>query len=610
MKKSITLLIFLSVAHLNSIGQIRWIGTAGDKQWNTAANWQGNMVPTPGDDVLLDNSLFAGNYSINLPIGNITVHIRSLTIQPSAAHTIELVLPFGNTALPALQLSNTATCLAIHAGGIFRNNSGASSGISIQVAGVMWIGNGGRYIHNTPIAHVNLVAALSTVPGTELGIFEFDIKGGSPLLSVSGRTYGTLAFSAVANGSSKTYNINGLNRATIRGDLIIGNQVNLNLALDDTIFIAGNLVQQGGMLNLGSAPYNTVIRIAKALEQTSGIITEKDNGFPVLEFCGSSVQNISVAAGGIANDITLKINNPAGATLQTPVSLPYKLQLQNGRLVTTPSKLLTLQPACTVHADSLTTGTFIDGPLKKEGLSATGQFMFPVGKGNAQRWLSLVNVTGTFTVEFHRSNPASKSSVIPASIHHISRIEHWSILADALSSPQAQVKLSFNDPNSGGVTDMMALRVAQLSPTGWVDMGNWERQGTPGSNGFVMSEPVATFAPGQQYFTLASTSATLNPLLLGPRGQLHHAEGSRLSATLRPSVTSGFTQLIITSPRRMTIHCKLVNAAGRVCEMRSIQLQQGHTSIAIDVSKYPRGIYTMSITTLLARIEPIRLVRL
>jgi len=608
MKNVITLLIFTTFSYLHSRCQVRWSGAAGDGQWNSAGNWQAGQVPAPGDDVLIDNSLLAGNYKIYLPAGNTRISIRSLTIKPSTTSTIEVILPVGNISLPGIDLSSTTTSLAIYAGGIFRNSSGAGSGVSVKIAGLVAIYNEGKYVHNTPISHANIVAALSTALGTETGIFEFDIKGGSPLVSVSGRTFGSLTFSALANGATKTYNINGNNRAMIRGNLVIGNLANVNLALDDTVFVMGNYIQQGGMLNMGSAPYNTVLRIAKDLVQTGGYITEKDEGLPVIELAGNSVQYLSGVTGGFTNSLTVKINNVEGVILQTPLSLPYSLHLAAGRVVTSASTLLTLQASCGIIADSLTAGVFLDGPVRKEGLSATPEFRFPVGKGNAQRWLSLINATGDYTVEFHRGNPGSISGAIPASLHHISKIEYWSVDAP-IGSSQARVKLSFNDPNSGGVTDMQTLRVAQMAAASWLDLGNWQYQGTPGSNGFVISQPVSVSGTGQQYFTLASTSASLNPLLLESRARPAGAERFQFSGRVVPSVTSGSAQLIITSAKKIQVQFQVVNMAGNICHTITAHLQQGINRIYLNLAQLSAGMYRIHAITPTGHMKPVALIR-
>ncbi|AXY76151.1 hypothetical protein D3H65_20110 [Paraflavitalea soli] len=608
MQQTKTLLLALIImGQLNSIAQKRWTGLAGDGQWLTPTNWSGNSIPTAIDDVILDNTFTSANYTVLLPPGNITVMVNSLTITPAADHTIEAILPLTNTAIPGLRLTNTGTALRINKGGIFRNASGALSGIPIDIAGALWIGNDGRYIHNTPRSHAAVVGNLSASPGTESGIFEFDIKGGGPLISFAGKTFGTLVLSATAAGGARTYNANGATPVIIRGNFLINDGVSFNLDLDDTIFIRGNYEQRGGIFNLGSGPNNTVVQIGKHLLQSKGIITENNNGLPILEMNGAGPQQLSMA-GGIANSVALKINNAAGVVLQTPLSLPYQLELTAGQVNTSSTNLLTLQATCTVKVDSLSSTSFINGPLKKLGLMAQDQFLFPIGKGNTHRWLSLTQVTGNYTVEFFRANPKLMSSTYHANLHHISSIEHWTIVADLSPTPQTAVKLSFNDPNSGGVTDLATLRVARLSGNTWSDAGNTGCMGSPGSNGFVTSYALSSFG-ATEYFSLASTTGSFNPLLVNPRTRPATETGGILSGICAPSITSGATRLLLTTRKKAEAQLMIADIMGRVIKIIPVWLPKGSNSIPINATSFPAGIYTITVSAPEYAMQPTRFIK-
>ena len=63
----------------------------------------------------------------------------------------------------------------------------------------MIIHDGGRYIHQTRASHANnILRILSTAPGTEQGIFDFDVPRASYTISVSNRIYGSLELHATA----------------------------------------------------------------------------------------------------------------------------------------------------------------------------------------------------------------------------------------------------------------------------------------------------------------------------------------------------------------------------------------------------------------------------
>ncbi len=589
------------------IGQVRWTGLGGDGRWNNAANWVNNLLPATTSDVILDNSQQTGNYSVTLPNGSTTV--RSVTISPAGSNTIELILPVTNTSNPTLTLSSNSNSLILNKGAVFRNSSGATTGDPLSPAGTIWIGNGGRYLHNTTRSHTLVVSKLSTATGTETGIFEFDVKGGGPIISFAGRTFGTLVLSAKANGTTKAYNASGSTATLIRGDLVINDGVSFNLDLKAVITIKGNYQQLGGRFNLGSNANHTLVKIAGHLEQTKGDITTNTTGdLPTLELNGTAPQQVTTASKGIVGTVTCKVNNPSGIVLQTPLSLPYRLQLTAGRISTSHTNLLTLQATASIQADTLATGNFIEGPLRKEGLLNTPQFLFPVGQGKTQRWLTLMQATGNYTVEFHRSTPYAKSNKYLAPIHHLSSIEHWSVTADLTSAPQAAIKLSFNDPNSGGVTDLSALRIARLLAGNWIDAGLAGFAGSAGSNGFVVSDPITGLGGSTQYFTLASTSGSFNPLLQTHRLAATY-ESHSITGAVQPTVTSSHTQLRLHSSMKLPCQVQVINYMGQVCQQLSWPLNKGVNSIPLDVSGLPAGIYTIRLAGMKERMDPIRLIR-
>jgi hypothetical protein len=161
-----------------------------------------------------------------------------------------LILPSGNTAIPGLALSATGNGMIIENGGIFINASGAGSGSPFQLAGTLRIGNGGRYIHRTPRGNAELIDKLNNEPGTEKGIFEFDVPGTTGYtVSLTGNTFGTLSFKALSAGGTKSYSGSGTSNLLIRGDLIVESGVSLTSTLTSDIILNGSL-QMNGKLNL------------------------------------------------------------------------------------------------------------------------------------------------------------------------------------------------------------------------------------------------------------------------------------------------------------------------------------------------------------------------
>src|SRR5262249_18644315 len=140
--------------------------------------------------------------------------------------------------------------------------------------------------------------------------------------------------------------------------------VTLTLDYSNDILINGNFVQSSSStFNLSNNMASTIYRI-KGNIVSAGNITESGSGLPEVRLVGVSNQSIT-AGGSISNSITFNINNAAGATLLSSVSLPYKLQLTNGIIKTTPAFLLTLVDNATSSGGS--PNSFVNGPMKKIG---------------------------------------------------------------------------------------------------------------------------------------------------------------------------------------------------------------------------------------------------
>lgn len=437
------LVIFFVVSSATAKSQITWDGDGGDGLWSTAANWSSDVVPGAADNVLLDNSVVAGSYTVNLPTGAVTVSVNSLTITPSGVNNITLVLPSGNTANPGFSVTGTGDALVLNNGAILRNSSGAASGSGISITNTFRINNGGHYLHNTPRQNAPIVSQLSTAAGTELGLFEFDVPIASYFPTISNTNYGSLVLSSIANGGTVSYNnTSGINTCNVRGDLTINTGVTFSIGLSSDFNIQGDLIQNpSSTFNLQNNVNNNNVRVSGDI-LIQGIITESNTGLPLFELNGASNQQVTVT-GSITNSVTFAINNAAGATLNAPLILPYSLTLTSGKITTTAANLLTMVDNATYTGGS--TASFIDGPMKKIG---DDNFIFPVGKGSIYAPIGISGtgglVTDEFTAEYLRTNPQSIHGACPAAcaggLDHVSFVEYWKLNQDVGTSAK-QVSL-------------------------------------------------------------------------------------------------------------------------------------------------------------------------
>jgi hypothetical protein len=233
----------------SAIGQKKWDGEGLDSLWSNGRNWFPDGIPSPTDDVIIDNERVSGAYKILLPSGLMAVNIHSLSILPGPGNAIVVELPSSNIASLALTISSTGNALRIGKSGIFINNSGASSGNPIQLDGSLSIENGGRYVHRTQRGNATIVSKLLLEPSTYQGIFEFDVPGNAGYtLSVSGRQFGTLILSSFAAGK-KSYSGSGISSLRIYGDLEVGDSSSFISSINNNILIGRSLVVKG-MLSL------------------------------------------------------------------------------------------------------------------------------------------------------------------------------------------------------------------------------------------------------------------------------------------------------------------------------------------------------------------------
>ncbi|HLA60517.1 MAG TPA: hypothetical protein VK622_17205, partial [Puia sp.] len=155
------------------------------------------------------------------------------------------------------------------------------------------------------------------------------------------------------------------------------------------------------------------------------------------------------------------------------LKIPWKLELNQGMIISSASALLILDTICTVVIDSSRlTGVYIDGPLRKLGLNQEDHFLFPVGKDGNLRWLELKEGAGNYTVEYIHQNPASIGSNVGPGLDHISKLEYWSVFADGSINNMAKIELSFASGQSGIITDPNYLNVAKFQKSEWEDAGH------------------------------------------------------------------------------------------------------------------------------------------
>lgn len=517
MKRSVLIFCYLLPALLCNATVITWDGGGGDGQWNTAANWTGDVVPGPADDVLLDNSSLAGNYTVTLP--NTAVTIISLTITPSSG-SISLLLPATNTiTTDAFVTTGTGYTVTINNGGSFINNAGVSSGTNFTIADSFRINNGGEYIHRTRSGHAGWNIRLAKISGTETGSFVFDIPGGGSytIATSLNRVFGRLQLSSTAAGGTQTYTSNAGGVLTVNSDFLVDGGVTYSYtppAAGTTFLIKRDCyIFNGAVFNLALSGANDfTLQLQKELN-LNGTITETGTSSNIIfELNGTINQLLKGTTGSITNQITLVMNNAAGATLLNPLTLPYNLQLTSGKITTTVTNLLTLSDDGQATGGSST--SFVNGPMKKTG---DDDFIFPLGTGSIYAPLGISGGTGAtitdeFTAEYIRASPQSTYGTnYAAGINHISYVEYWTLDRGVATTASKNVMLDVHATS-------FCKQVANTFVSKW-DGTQWTNEPSSavltGTTGAYELGTVTTIAPITSFspFTLATDQDFItNPL--------------------------------------------------------------------------------------------------
>jgi len=238
-----------------------------------------------------------------------------------------------------------------------------------------------------------------------------------------------------------------------------------------------------------------------------------------VEFTGTGAQSISMATGAEVF-ATLLVNKPSGSlTLNSPIQVRTLLDLTSGLVNTSdPGGLLTLlNGSAWANASDLGPVSFVNGPMEKIGNTP---FTFPVGKGSSLRPCGITpsgaTISNSFIAEYFPITSYSWGIIMEPTLHHLSQCEHWLIDRRA-GLASATVQLTWDTPESCGVTDLPDLRVARwdIANSIWRDRGNGGAAGTL-LTGTIPTAAIQTNAdfntlPGPTAWTLGSITAE-NPL--------------------------------------------------------------------------------------------------
>lgn len=382
---------------------------------------------------------------------------------------------------------------------------------------------------------------------------------------LSGSTNFILPNNLQINGNLQVINTNNANMLigtsfsgtpvnyTVLGNVEIGPNCFItlggtNLGYNYNLQINGNYIQTGGSFNLrsniGTVTQPTILRVKGNFNQSGGTfgclnttVSTAAELF-VLELNGTSNQNISSSTGSInnsTNQVVLRLNNAAGATLLTPLAVG-KISWNTagkGNLTTSSTNVLTIKNpdiSDLLVVNGPSNSGYINGPVSR-ATAASQYYKFPTGKGGVLRECEVQPTTtaaSEYTAEYFGA--AYSSLAVQAPLTGVSNQQYWDI--GRVSGSDAVVRLTLSGAVPGAsATD--TLVVAHYTGGIWTDARGTKLYPGNSTTGSVESMVLTSFSP----FTFAFTSSSSLPIYLTSFTARKDGGSAKLSWTITDNST-------------------------------------------------------------------------
>ncbi|HEX2617964.1 MAG TPA: T9SS type A sorting domain-containing protein, partial [Flavobacteriales bacterium] len=272
-----------------------------------------------------------------------------------------------------------------------------------------------------------------------------------------------------------------------------------------TTTVNGNLtIESGGLLDLQlTATSGGVLRLHGDWTNNDGTAAFQEGGCSV-QFLGVTNDQAINTVDASERFYSITLNKPAfDVVLNDDVSLGGTLLLLNGHIASSTPAMFTMEAGSSTSAG--TDASHVSGPMEKIGST---DLTFPIGKGGQVRPISITGITAasTYTAEyFPLSARTTFGTATDGTLDHVSDCEYWQLAPSSAST--ANITMTWDTPNSCGVTLPGDLRIANWSGGQWNNRGNTATSPMGPTGSLSTSAVQSTFGP----FTLASVSSQ-NPL--------------------------------------------------------------------------------------------------
>jgi hypothetical protein len=241
------------IAFGKGAADVKWDNGGLNGQWTTAANWDGDEVPSSGDDVVLDNSIVGGNYIVTLS-GATAQEISTLIIGEGGINTIALSITNTNAA-PLTINGSSGTPLQIFSDGVLTIN-GTAGGISMSGGGNISFAASSTYnlTTGTGIAtsgtHTFNATSTTNIASPTSGALKAATYG---VLNISNAS-GTLA--VTGSVSSQNFSMSGNGHVTINGGLAVTGSLNKSAGTGQLLVDGGTLSTTGSLIIASGTVYS------------------------------------------------------------------------------------------------------------------------------------------------------------------------------------------------------------------------------------------------------------------------------------------------------------------------------------------------------------------
>lgn len=318
------------------------------------------------------------------------------------------------------------------------------------------------------------------------------IKGNFQILNTNNRTL-ILSSNGSVTVNNFNYTVNGNFDISGNSRVAIANASNANKVVDFQVL---------GNLNVGGTSFDlqisnnvvnnpTTLKVKGNVNHTAGTFGSSSTSVStttdlfVLELNGNSNQNISSTGiiNNANNEISLLLNNTAGATLAAPLTVG-KISFNSankGILTTTPTNVLSINNPGThsLVVNSPASNGFVNGPVRRSTAS-TGDYLLPTGKGSTYDPVQVRPSAATSSVyqaEYFGTAFSDLSSISP--INGVSNQEYWEI--STVSGVDAAIILTLTGSVPGAVASD-AVVVVRYNGSDWVNFSTGGTLIQPGNS--------------------------------------------------------------------------------------------------------------------------------